>query len=1038
VQSTPNLVTHLAYASGRIFVLTDLGAVAALDAYSGTVAWLDIYREQQVTPPMQVFVPPGLMGGGSLDANGPPTPWTANPVMVRDGKVFILPSDSSYIFIYDADSGAEIKRIWLSDLPPDDGDSNKPDTLLAVDDEMIYLAGPSRAWRLPWRKYDHQADKQPAGYWASVSTGSDAKSVRGRGFVTANALYLPMANAIQRILLNSGMIDPREGSFPRGGWEEGQEGPGNVLVTQDYVVVAGDRHVAVYTDLQLAQSRLNGEISAAPDDALPRLHYAEVMFAAGQIGAAQEKLDQAFNLLGGLQHLRPGKLRNRAFLDVLTFADRLSQKPDNAAANRMFDLANAAAQTSAEQVSYRLARAKFALAGNDLPSAARLYQQILLDPGMRQSPLTDPETSLTSHAGAVAEKSIDHILSTPGGAAAYEKFQLDAVAALNSAKVANDPNQLLAMAEQYPNAPQSHEALLAAARVFESQDNPRQAALVLRRVLNRPHLEQRTSVLEALARNCVKIPGQLEVAATRLSLAAAARPDDKLSKPIVLPDGSILQDITLGQARDRLNNVVARAAADALPDLHLPTGEQCAANHLEKNPFLPESPDRTIENVDKLVVPMDGFSRNSRILTWSASTGLAAYAVGSNSASWQCSAIKEPPRQAAWLDKALFVWTNGSAFLIDPESGAVRGRLDGNTLPAIDVLNDPSATVQNPNPPSDADEGFTAASPLADRVVLATTQGRICCMDSSDGHVIWQCRVSAFGVSTIPSTDDFTVVEFDEGQNMHLVVLNSFNGELVGQKVFSRDSNNYPLKLALGADGTLAYTLPDRLCLQDLYESGPDQRGMEPKFAEPATTSGTPIFLGGSGADQMTLRGGRAFVLSDQGRNVRIYSLDNGKPWPNPDAGGTDNTDAILPTLSNGSPNVTMQIAGNYLYLLSPRHLAGYEIDHPAMSWDSPAQQRRSSMENLIVGKDYLLVVDHHLPRPAENRRRELALFGYSRAAVKSHPEEESGICRYEYAVKSDATVWQPVDGGVVYFAGNAVHTLLGSRDSLPVAADRP
>ena len=48
----PNIVlpqneSHLAYANGRIFVQTNRGAVAALDAYSGSIEWLDLYPRGQ-------------------------------------------------------------------------------------------------------------------------------------------------------------------------------------------------------------------------------------------------------------------------------------------------------------------------------------------------------------------------------------------------------------------------------------------------------------------------------------------------------------------------------------------------------------------------------------------------------------------------------------------------------------------------------------------------------------------------------------------------------------------------------------------------------------------------------------------------------------------------------------------------------------------------------------------------------------------------------------------------------------------------------
>ena len=62
---------------------------------------------------------------------------------------------------------------------------------------------------------------------------------------------------------------------------------------------------------------------------------------------------------------------------------------------------------------------------------------------------------------------------------------------------------------------------------------------------------------------------------------------------------------------------------------------------------------------------------------------------------------------------------------------------------------------------------------------------------------------------------------------------------------------------------------------------------------------------------------------------------------------------------------------------------------------------------------------------------RGMTLFGYSRAAVKSRPQAESGICRYEFSIDPDSDQWQAVEGGVVYFSGNTIHTLLGAGGSV-------
>jgi outer membrane protein assembly factor BamB len=83
-------LSHVAYASGRLFVLTNLGVVAAVDAYSGSVAWLNIYPRS---------VPENVrFNMGRVIVNGGNRPWTYNPALVQDGKVFALPADGAHVF----------------------------------------------------------------------------------------------------------------------------------------------------------------------------------------------------------------------------------------------------------------------------------------------------------------------------------------------------------------------------------------------------------------------------------------------------------------------------------------------------------------------------------------------------------------------------------------------------------------------------------------------------------------------------------------------------------------------------------------------------------------------------------------------------------------------------------------------------------------------------------------------------------------------------------------------------------------------------
>jgi len=1063
----PDAISHIAYASGRLYVLSNLGAAAALDAYTGTVIWLNIYRDQAVAS-SNAMGGPFMMGMQAANAPPPSSPWVYNPVIVQNGRVFMLPSDNDSLFIYDADNGKEIKRIWLSDFAESENEeATKPDTLLSVNGDVLYLGSPSQVCRLPWEKYDHATNQKPSGFWVSTAFYADDTSspqqIRGRSFVTADAVYVPTIPALRRVLIKSGMIDPRNERFPRNNWEEAEEGPGNVLATADHVIIAGDRHVAVYTDIELARVKLDKEVAAAPNDAEPRLNYAEVMFVGGQVALAEDKLDEAFELLGGEQNLRPGPLRDRAFADAMNFAVRLFSTPNAAAqtrTGRLFDLAQKAAQSASQQVAYRLARAKFESAAQQIAPAVELYQQILSDSGLRVVAVPDPDTGASSQAAIVAEKAIGQILQTPDGPAAYAKFEQAAAAKLADAQASNDPQKFLEVAKVYPNAQVARPAMMAAAAAFEAQGNPRLATLVLQQLLNKNRDQDRAAILEAMARNYLKMPRRLDVAVSRLALAAAAAPaGTRLHQPLPLPNGTVLADIPLTQARDLLSNYAARIATDTLPDLCLPTSEQRQIYQQAKgrlpNPFLSESPDTLITAVDALIVPLEGFARNDRVVTWDAKSGLSIYPVGKRLAVCNCPAVTESPHGAAWMDATLLAWTAGNAFLIDGQNGKVLWQVNLAAMPAIQVISDSStasavtqsalATPNQSAPPAAAPgaEQIIQVAPIGDRVVFATSIGRIFAVASGaggNGRVVWQTRVSSRGVDALLANDDFTVVRFRDDQNVQLIVLHSFSGELAGRKPFPVESA--PINMALGADGTLVYTLPDRLCIQDLYEANLREQGMEPKFSTDPSPQLPGIFFALNQPNQLIVHSGRAFAVSDQGKLVRIYSLDTGKPWRYHSADANADVDPQLPTESSGSSTVTLHISGNFLYVLSPGNLKVYRIDSPDVTWNTfSSMSETRDYEQLLFGKDYLIILDRRPPPLTLSNKRSdhMRLLSCSRAPFKSRygPEGESGRLVYDPEVSGlrGADAWQAVDGGIVYFSGGVVHTLFGARGAMPTTA---
>ncbi len=492
--------THIAYAGGRVYAVTNLGAVAAVDAYTGTIAWLSIYPTQpQINNPMAALAA-AQAGGGGNSLSRVRKPWAQNPTIVKEGKVFSLPSDSANLLIYDAGGGEEVKRIALNDF-------DNADTLLGVIDEKLLLGGPNSVQCINWPTYDPAKSRDDNLLWwksfaSPGSTEAEAKDVvRGRGFVTTDSVFMPTKTGLNRISLNGGKSLE---TYPHGAsWASG-EGPGNVVVTQDQVIIAGVDSIIVYSDLSLARAKLDKAIGDAPNDPAPRLKYAETLFAAGQMDDAVAKLDEAIGLLGGLNSMRPGADRDRVFARSLTFAERLADPHigvrDMDRVASLYDRATAAANSPQQQVSWRISRARFARDLQDFATEVKLYQDILSDPALRGVTVPSEDQTGMQMASVLAEKAINaRLTSTP---AAYAPFEQAAKDALMTARQANDATLMLAVAQKYPNATVAVDAMFAAADAYEAAGKNRPAVEVLDQLYRKyGNRTDKPRILEAQARN---------------------------------------------------------------------------------------------------------------------------------------------------------------------------------------------------------------------------------------------------------------------------------------------------------------------------------------------------------------------------------------------------------------------------------------------------------------------------------------------------------------------------------------------------------
>ena len=190
-----------------------------------------------------------------------------------------------------------------------------------------------------------------------------------------------------------------------------------------------------------------------------------------------------------------------------------------------------------------------------------------------------------------------------------------------------------------------------------------------------------------------------------------------------------------------------------------------------------------------------------------------------------------------------------------------------------------------------------------------------------------------------------------------------------------RRQRGMPQNIALLPDGTLLYTLPDRLCGKDLYEP---QKGL--KFGDSTTMENNPVFAGVSGDDQLVVAEGRVLAVSNNG-SVRVLSLDDGHESNN-----------ALGTGENNAANVWLRLVGPRLYVISQRS-AGCNLISRRRTGSAArtAGCRQTCGMVLPSGNRHVVLLDQPFPlngQPPDAGRKPLHISGCSRtrATVLARP----------------------------------------------------
>jgi hypothetical protein len=313
------------------------------------------------------------------------------------------------------------------------------------------------------------------------------------------------------------------------------------------------------------------------------------------------------------------------------------------------------------------------------------------------------------------------------------------------------------------------------------------------------------------------------------------------------------------------------------------------------------------------------------VVVFSPQRGFAVHEIGATQPIFMSDAFGSAPKSIAWIATNFVAWNPTEVALINGDDGQTLWKMSLASLPEIEVVPAPGGAGEAPEGQAEEDldprarallhqlnrqgvppevrariladqrrvrlavqvgpqpqlaaavagpEQIASVRPLSDRVVLGTTTGRVVAVDLGDGSILWQGRPTDRGPVQFLASDDFVVLRVLDESGAQIIVLDALSGQFVSRRAYGNDGA-MPVNMALAADGTLVWVMPDRVCGKDLFEPG-DRLTFEQIGAREGTAP--PLFQAATGADHLQIADFRILVLSDNGTAVRVYSLENGKP----------------------------------------------------------------------------------------------------------------------------------------------------------------
>jgi outer membrane protein assembly factor BamB len=435
-----------AMADDTIYLSTGVGADLAVDASTGRTLWLQTTEKAKLKPTAMEY------GGSSRPI------WQTNAPVIYQDKVITFEGDSN-LRVYERTSGKLAGRI----VPKSQDNAG---ILAGIVNDKMYLIGT----RI--RIIDAQTLKLAAEPVELPAAGKLA----GRPFISDQILVLPMEKGLFTYDLAT---DKARGlvAWPKGDNQQPGQ-PGNVIMTNDQLLVAGTNGITSYSTWELAVASRQREINERPQDPIPSLMYAEMAFRTGRFEIATQQMRAAVTKTLASQDEAAVQ---RIFESNLYMAEQLmtlpERKPDQTTmADGFFRNAEKIARNPVQQAQWRISEASLLLKNDQNTVAVQRLHELLAQSEWRKATVTAGDS--TTRASAQAEVWLRGLSSKADFAALYDPYHQKAQAALNAAQ--GNRTALGEVMESYPISPAGFDAGVKLLALTRAQNDYPEALRVAR------------------------------------------------------------------------------------------------------------------------------------------------------------------------------------------------------------------------------------------------------------------------------------------------------------------------------------------------------------------------------------------------------------------------------------------------------------------------------------------------------------------------------------------------------------------------------